>query len=334
MSESLASGRLRDALAAAAQRLRNAGVDTPELDARLLLCYSAGLTQEALVASGAAPLSPEAAERLDSYLDRRLKGEPVSRILGFREFYGRSFQIDKNTLDPRPDSEALIDAALSEIDRHGWRDRPLRILDLGTGSGILLVTLLAELPRAIGVGLDLSLPALQMARENAEALGVGARAQFVASDWLEAIGGSFDVIVANPPYLAREEFQNLSLEVSAHDPHLALDGGEDGLDPYRRFASRAAAALQPFGVLLAEIGLSQAEAVSKIFAHSGLAIDESRGLRRDLAGRPRVVIAQNLFGPGAASESANVAVRKWGLESRADQARVSINELNILGHWR
>jgi release factor glutamine methyltransferase len=280
---------LAKAFAASARLLRKAGIATPELDARLLLCRAAGVSQEDLVADPARPLSAEAQTWYGEWIGRRLSGEPVSRILGCREFYGRSFLLDAHTLDPRPDTETLVDAALAVVDRQGGRGRPLRVLDLGTGSGCLLITLLAELPGATGVGTDLSLPALALARDNARRLGVGNRAQFVAGDWFAPVAGRFDLIVANPPYLASEEIDRLPREVAMHDPPLALDGGTDGLDAYRRIAESAAGRLVPGGAILVEIGPAQAEEVFTLLRGAGLQTPAERSVWRDLAGRVRVV---------------------------------------------
>jgi release factor glutamine methyltransferase len=277
---------LDQAHAAGARLLREARIAAPELDARLLLCHAAGLSHEAYVAGLNDALAQDAAARFGAYVERRLAGEPVSRMIGLREFYGRPFRIDASTLDPRPDTETLIEAALGLVDRKG----PLRILDLGTGSGCILVTLLAELPHATGVGIDKSPAALERARANARVLGVGERARFMAGDWLEAIGGTFDLVVANPPYLSAAEMAGLSREVGAHDPREALDGGPDGLFAYRRIAPRLRNALRPGGIALFEIGPAQAEPVSRLLAEAGLVLNE--GPWRDLAGRPRVVGAR------------------------------------------
>jgi release factor glutamine methyltransferase len=263
--------------------LREARIAAPELDARLLLCHAAGLTHEAYVAGLNDTLPPDAAARFGAYVARRLAGEPVSRIVGIREFYGRPFRIDASTLDPRPDTETLIEAALALA----GHEEPLRLLDLGTGSGCILVTLLAELPRATGVGIDRSLPALELARANAARIGVGDRALFMAGDWLEAVEGSFDLVVANPPYLSAVDMAGLSNEVGAHDPRDALDGGPDGLSAYRSIVPRLGKVLRPGGIALFEIGHTQAEAVSSLLAEGGLILEQ--GPWRDLAGRPRVV---------------------------------------------
>jgi release factor glutamine methyltransferase len=281
---------LRGASAAAAGRLRHAGLTTPELDARLLLCHAAGLSHEAYVALLETELTAEAAKRFGAAIARRLQGEPVSRILGVREFYGRVFAIDAATLDPRPDTETLVEAAFAIIEQRGGCEAPLKLLDLGTGSGCILLTLLAELPAASGVGIDVSAAALACAKANAERLGVERRASFVASDWLQAVTGRFDLIVANPPYLAGSEIAGLAREVSGYEPRAALDGGIDGLQAYRRFVPRARENLRRGGTLLLEIGSDQAGPVIELMAAAGLRM-EGQTLWRDLGGRPRVIAA-------------------------------------------
>jgi len=284
MGEFTVSGlSLGQAHATATRLLRQAKNETPELDARLLLCHAAGLSHEAFVAGLNDTLPVDAGARFSALFERRLAGEPVSRIMGVRQFYGRSFRIDGSTLDPRPDTETLIEAALTLVDR--WA--PLRLLDLGTGSGCILITLLAELRKATGVGVDLSLPALECALANAKTLGIAERADFLASDWLEAVSGTFDLVVANPPYLSQADMAGLAREVRDHDPIGALDGGPDGLSAYRRIAPKLRKVLRPGGIALFEIGPSQADAVSTLLAWEDLAVDS--GQWRDLVGRPRVV---------------------------------------------
>ena len=279
---------LGQAHTAAARLLREARIAAPELDARLLLCQATGLSHEAYVAALNDALALDAAARFGAFVEQRLEGEPVSRIIGIREFYGRPFRIDVNTLDPRPDTETLIEAALGIVDRAA----PLGILDLGTGSGCILITLLAELPQASGVGVDFSLGALELARANAHALGVGNRASFAASDWLEAVEGSFDLVVANPPYLSAADMGALSPDVRDHDPRAALDGGPDGLSAYRRIVPGLRKALRPGGSALFENGSDQAQAVSRLLAEAGLDVGEGQHLWRDFTGRPRVVGAR------------------------------------------
>lgn len=280
---------LKQAFVGAAAVLREAGIATPELDARLLLCHAAGLSHEAYVAGAGGPVQPATLARFGTAIDRRLKREPVARITGIREFYGRGFTIAPPALDPRPDTETLIEAALALVERRGWRDQTFSLLDLGTGTGCILVTLLAELPCAQGLGTDLSPSALALAAANAARLGVGLRAAFMVADWLDGIDGKFDLVLSNPPYLASGEIAGLAPEVAAYDPMLALDGGPDGLDAYRRIAAGAPKVLTGGGQLLVEIGAGQAAQVSDIFRAAGLKLDQSQPIGRDLAGRPRVV---------------------------------------------
>jgi release factor glutamine methyltransferase len=278
----------QQAFVEATSAFRAARIETPELDARLLLCHAAGLTQEAYVAAPEALLAKDAAARFDAMIARRLEGEPVSRIVGAKEFCGRTFAVDRHTLDPRPDTETLIEAALDTLAREGRRGERLRILDLGTGTGCILLTLLAELPLARGVGSDVSEGALATARRNARDLGVGDRASFVAGDWFEPIEGKFDIVVSNPPYIASAEIAELAREVG-YDPLLALDGGEDALDAYRRIASGVGRILNPGGLVFLEIGETQAEPVLGLLRDSGLKIDAGASVWTDLAGRQRSV---------------------------------------------
>ena len=281
----------RQAFVEATSAFRAARIETPELDARLLLCHAAGLTQEAFVAAPETPLSESAASRFDAMIARRLEGEPVSRIVGAKEFYGRTLAVDRHTLDPRADTETLIDAVLDTLGRGGRRGERLRILDLGTGTGCILLTLLAELPHAEGVGSDASEGALATARRNARDLGVGDRASFVAGDWFEPIEAKFDIVVSNPPYIVSAEIADLPREVG-YDPLLALDGGEDGLDAYRRIASGVGRVLNPGGLVFLEIGETQAEAVLGLLRDSGLKIEAGRSVWTDLGGRRRCVGAR------------------------------------------
>ena len=274
----------------AARSFRKIGIASAELDARLLLCHAAGVSHEDLAANPGRALGPKTRSRFDVVVRRRLEGEPVSRILAVREFYGRPFAVNEAVLDPRPDTETLIEAALRIVEQNGWRNKPIRVLDLGTGTGCILITLLAELPSAHGVATDASLAALAVAQANAQALGVADRAAFVAGNWLEPMAGAFDLIVANPPYLTAAEMAGLSREVR-HDPFDALFGGGDGLDAYRRIAARAQPALRPGGTILLETGAGQADAVLDLLIFAGLTVEAERCVWRDLAGRPRCVAA-------------------------------------------
>lgn len=281
------------ALLAAARTLRDGGIETAALDGRLLLCHASGLTHESLIARNREALPPEAQALFEGYVARRLQGEPVSRIKGNKEFYGRCFEVDAHTLDPRPDTETLIEAALAVVAEKGWQDRPLGLLDLGTGSGCILLTLLAELPLTEGVGADISEGALLRAAENASRLGLADRVQFIASDWFEGVSGKFDLILSNPPYIASAEIAGLAREVAGFDPMLALDGGVDGLDAYRRIAQNMPQALNDGGQIVIEIGPTQAKEVADIFRAAGLSVGENC-IRFDLAGRARCVLAGSL----------------------------------------
>lgn len=267
-------------LRAAKQALERQGHATPALDARLLLQAAAGLTREAMIADPDRPVAADAVARFRIFIDRRLKGEPVSRILGVREFYGRVFTVTPATLDPRPDTEALIEAALSLMPA----DRPCRLIDLGTGSGAIALTLLAERPLAEAVLTDISLAALAVARANAESLGVASRAHFIEASWFAGVGGRFDLILSNPPYIPSAILPTLEPDVRDFDPASALDGGPDGLGPYREIAAQALSFLAPQGRVIVEIGEGQAFEIEDIFKAAGW-VPESRW--KDLAGHVR-----------------------------------------------
>jgi release factor glutamine methyltransferase len=262
----------------------------PARDARFLLLDLLGLSATDLILRGDLPLGHEAAGTLEGAVARRLRGEPVARIVGAWEFWGLPFGLAPETLVPRADTETLVEAALV---LHPDRRRPVRILDLGTGSGCILVALLSELPNAGGIGLDRSHGALVQARANAVRNGVGTRAAFVCADWTAGLRGRFDLIVSNPPYIARDTIQGLDVEVRGHDPMAALDGGPDGLDAYRSIVDALTGGpvgLAPGGALVLEVGYDQAEAVETLGTRAGL----GPAMRHhDLAGHARVV----RFGP-------------------------------------
>lgn len=255
-----------------------AEIETAALDARLLLQHAAGLAHEEIVADPDREIDTGTAERFRALLARRVAREPVSRILGEREFHGLSFKVTPAVLDPRPDTETLVDAALA------LRPAPKRLLDLGTGSGAIIVTLLAAWPQATGVATDLSAAALAVAAGNAERHKVNSRMEFVHGNWFETVMGRFDMIVSNPPYIPLDEIAGLAAEVRGFDPLRALDGGPDGLEAYRRIAARVGAHLAPQGVVLVEIGAGQAPAVEAIFRAAGLTC---RGRTCDLGGHMR-----------------------------------------------
>ncbi len=264
-----------------ARELQRAGSASPGLDARLLVEGSLGVEH----ADSAMILTAEACARLKGFMARRVAGEPVWRILGEREFWGLPFRLSPATLEPRPDSETIVETALAELT--GRRDEELALLDLGTGTGCLLIALLSELPLARGVGVDLSGEACCTAAGNAALNGVDGRATFRQGNWTEGLTGRFDLIVSNPPYIPSTEIATLSVEVREHDPLLALDGGQDGLGPYRLFASALPPLLAPDGVIVLEIGAGQGPDVVALMRGGGL---EFRGSRHDLGGHERALI--------------------------------------------
>jgi release factor glutamine methyltransferase len=273
-----------EAMAALRSTFREAGLDTPELDARLLLAETLGIDAVEIAVRPDASLGSAGAERLAEVARRRLAREPVGRILGEREFWGLPFALSPETLEPRPDTETVVEAALSVVPD---RDADLRILDLGTGSGCLLVALLSELPRAKGLGLDRSPEALAAARRNATRNAVADRAAFVASNWTAALAGQFDLIVSNPPYIPSADVAGLAPEVRNHDPAAALDGGADGLDAYRTIFAEAIGLLGLDGTLVVEIGSGQAQDIGGLAETAGWRVIR---LAQDLAGLPRALV--------------------------------------------
>ncbi|WP_134500120.1 peptide chain release factor N(5)-glutamine methyltransferase [Microvirga pakistanensis] len=263
--------------------LSEAGFETAALDARLLLLSVLGIPATALITQPDVPLSAEEAERLEAAARRRLAHEPVARIVGEREFWGLPFVLSPETLVPRPDTETVVETVLGLLPD---RQAPLLMADFGTGSGCLLVALLHELPQAQGLGTDLSLGALRTARRNAWANGVGERSRFALSCWADAVTGRFDLIVSNPPYIASAVVPTLDREVRDHDPLLALDGGPDGLEPYRILLGAAKRLLIPGGLLAVEIGYDQAEDLRGLAAAHGL---EILRIAHDLSDNPRCV---------------------------------------------
>jgi release factor glutamine methyltransferase len=257
-------------------------VDAPAREAALVL-RAAGLGPTDLIAEPDAPLGAAAA-KAERYAARRAAGEPLSRILGRREFWGLEFALTPETLDPRPDTETIVETALAAFAAR--RGEALRIVDFGVGSGALLAALLSEFPAARGVGVDLSPGAAAQARANLASLGLDARAEIRVGDWAEGLDGCFDLIVANPPYIRSGDIAGLAREVRDHDPRLALDGGADGLDAYRVLTPQIARLLAPDGRFFVEVGAGQAEAVAALAAAAGLS---AIATRRDLSGLERVV---------------------------------------------
>jgi release factor glutamine methyltransferase len=274
---------------ALAQSFRRHGLATPELDARLLVGHALRLDHAALAAQAARALTVDESDAVAALAARRLTREPVARIIGQKEFWGLSLALNSATLVPRPETETVVEAAIEAIERvHHGRGTALQIADLGTGSGALLLALLSELPIAHGVGTDVSLEAAGAAHRNASALGLSERASFVVCDYGAALAGAFDLVVSNPPYVARHDIPTLAPEVRMFDPTRALDGGPDGLDGYRAIAVMARQLLKPAGILVVELGIGQLAAVEDILSAAGLvAVGEPRhdllGIARALA---------------------------------------------------
>jgi release factor glutamine methyltransferase len=274
-----------------AARFKSAAIDSPELDARILVGAALGLDLTGMIAAATRPVTAAEAARLEGFAGRRLKGEPIARILGSREFWGLPLQLSAATLVPRPDTETVVALALQMLRAGPGADRA-RIVDIGTGSGAILLALLSELPDAMGVGTDISAAALRTASANARNLGLGRRAAFVACDYASALSGAFDLIVSNPPYIRSAEIDDLASEVRDHDPLGALDGGSDGLDAYRALIPQAVRLLAPGGGLALEVGHDQGADVEQLMAAAGLTL---RGPpRTDLAGIPRAVAGRKL----------------------------------------
>lgn len=265
-------------LAKGVQQLTDAGVPDAPRDARRLLAHAVGIEAGRLTLILPEPVTQEAEARFAALLQRRAGREPVSHLLGYREFYGRRFKVTRNVLDPRPETEILIEVAL--------QDAFASVIDLGTGSGCILLTLLAEMPEARGVGTDLSEDACRVAEDNMHALDLGERAAILRTSWADGIEGQVDLVVSNPPYIGLDEMDGLSPEVHDHEPHMALTDGGDGLSAYREISQQAAGLLRVGGRLIVEIGPTQAVAVAQMFADNGF--NKVRVIQ-DLDGRDRVV---------------------------------------------
>ncbi len=289
----MAEGASYDALLRdTAVALTAAGIDNVRFEARLLLSHATGLTIEQLISRGPDAAPAAAAATLRELTARRVRREPMAYILGEREFWGLPFKVSPAVLIPRPDSETVIETVLDLLPD---RSRKLRILDLGLGSGCLLLTLLREYPQATGVGIDASQAALAIAQANAEALGVAPRARLSTGDWRQAgwtdpLKGPFELLVSNPPYIESAAVEGLMPEVATHEPRLALDGGTDGLAAYRIIAAASPALVVPGGWAIVEVGEGQAPEVGSLFSAAGLA---PRPSRKDLGGIERVVPAQH-----------------------------------------
>ncbi len=271
-------------LANASARLKTAGVDSPRAEARLLLAHAMGVRQEEIISESAVPDAASLA-RFESFIGRRLAHEPFAYIVGRREFWSLPFAVGKGVLVPRPESETHVEQALK---RYPDKNAALNVLDLGTGSGCILLAFLSERPNARGTGVDISEDALSYARGNAKELGLDSRARFLASDWTAKVTGTYDIVFANPPYVRREDIAALSYDVAGFEPEVALDGGDDGFDAYRKIVSQLPPLLAPGAHVFVELGAGEAESVAEIFTSAGLDVE---GIVNDLAYIPRCLIA-------------------------------------------
>ena len=275
-----------EALNLLVQAFRTAGIEDADVDARLLVGHALHLDRARLIAQSDRILEAREINVISALAARRLKREPVSRILGQKEFWSIALAITPDVLVPRPETETIVEGALDFVVRGGLRMEKLRILDIGTGSGALLLALLRELPNATGTGTDISTGALKVARENAARCGVEGRCTFVVCDIASVVEGPFDLLVSNPPYIAHDEITSLAPEVKNYDPTVALDGGDDGLAAYRAIAADAKRLLAPGARMFVELGAGQEAAVRDLFTNVGLIAGIAR---TDLAGIPRVL---------------------------------------------
>lgn len=287
MSKRHTTREMRERIAA---RLETAGIERPNAEARILLSLALGLDDAALVAASGVTIPAAKEKQLEAMIARRMAGEPMARIAGEKEFWSHAFGLGAETLVPRPETETLAEAALALFPD---RDAALKVLDLGTGSGILLAAILLERPNAKGIGLDQSEAALAIARGNLDRLGVGARAQWICGDWAAAgqgdkIGARYDLILSNPPYIPSEDIAALAPEVREHEPRLALDGGPDGCDAYRAIIAELPQLLSEQGAAVLELGIGQEAAVMEIARGQGLVV--AGAAKPDLAGIPRALI--------------------------------------------
>ncbi|UXT20392.1 peptide chain release factor N(5)-glutamine methyltransferase [Agrobacterium tumefaciens] len=281
-----AEASVANALAAARKRLQAAGIADPLLDARLLIAEVVGFSLTDFVMKPDRAVTPEESARIAAMIERRANGEPVHRILGHREFHGLDLLLSKETLEPRPDTEVLVDTLLPALKKTVSAKGGARILDMGTGTGAICLALLKECPEVTGIGSDISDDALETAARNAARNDLGARFEAIRSDWFEKISGRFDIIVSNPPYIKTDIVATLDQEVRIHDPMAALDGGQDGLAPYRLIAADAGRFLVENGIVGVEIGFDQRLDVSAIFASHGFSLLDAV---KDYGGNDRVL---------------------------------------------
>lgn len=278
---------VQEALHQSNDALTKAGIETARLDARLLIEHALGLDPHEAMSKSERFLQAEEQARLQVLVERRAQHEPLAYIVADREFWSLPFKVSPATLVPRSDSETLIETALAQILDH---DAPLSLLDLGTGSGCLLLSLLHELPQATGVGVDRCPEALIIAQQNADSLSLSNRASFMCADWGHGLSRKFDIVVCNPPYIRQDDLDSLMPEVVDYEPHHALSGGIDGLESYRAVVSRISDLLIDHGKIIFEIGFDQAADVSKIIFENGMQVIEKK---KDLSGLPRCIVAQS-----------------------------------------
>ncbi len=270
------------------ETLSKKGIETAHLDAKILLEEASGLTAAEQISKKDEPVASSTVARFHEFLDRRQNFEPVHRILGYREFFGRRFDLSEETLVPRPDTETLVEVVLGRAKR---QIAPLKILEIGTGSGIIAVTLACELPSVSVQATDISENALRTAELNASSLGVSEDVSFCQANLFDGIVGVFDILVSNPPYIPASDIEGLSEEVRRHDPIIALDGGDDGLDFYKSIFENSGEHLIGGGAVVVEIGYDQADAVSEIARNCGFQVE---GVTKDLTGHDRVVTATKI----------------------------------------
>jgi release factor glutamine methyltransferase len=277
----------KDALRLAVLELQRAEIASASLDARVLLQHVLGVSREQLLADDRLVITPQQEAAYQEMIAKRVKRQPVSQLVGRREFWGITFRVTGDTLDPRPDSETVIEAVLKKMKD---REAPYRILDLGTGTGCLLLALLSEYPNATGVGVDISEQALEVAQQNMSLLGMVNRARFLRSRWADEVEGEFDIIVSNPPYIPTQIIPTLAAEVREYEPHLALDGGEDGFDCYRAIMRQVPKFLAAEGVAAFEVGIGQQRELTAIAEAEAMQV---AGIKEDMAGIPRCVLVQH-----------------------------------------
>ena len=292
MTDSLAGQTIEAARRALVARFNAEGIDSAELDARMLVGAVLNLDLTGLIAAAARRITAAEAAGVEDFARRRVSGEPVARILGHKEFWGLKLRLSPETLVPRPDTETVVELALVMLRAAPVSGSRLHIADIGTGSGAILLALLHELREAFGIGTDVSIAALRTARRNAADLELAERTAFVACDYAAALSGRFDLIVSNPPYVRSKDIADLADEVRDHDPHRALDGGADGLNAYRALIPPAARLLGPGGALVVEAGRGQSSDIEGLMTAAGLTL--AGAPRADLAGILRAVAARKL----------------------------------------